>query len=347
MLNAKYGAAAMVLALSGALSGCGSSEGESTAPGGEKGVAAPEEVNVLLAAPKSFLWTPFLVASNQGFFEDEGLEVTYEETKGSSFVNQQIIAGNADFGLSIAPTVVIAATKDPTLRAVSCVHHKNLISISALEDSPVQSVEDLAGKRLGITVKGSGEEPLVNAVLRSADLQDDVEVLPLGEVGAQFASALREGTVAAVAVGFQDRISLVQSGLELREITPPEYEDTPSGCLVTSESVLNDQEDTLVKLVRAARRGAEFAIEQPEAALDIICQEVPQECQDKDRASAFMQEAIDLIEPTDEAREPMSINPEPWDFVAEYLKVAGVISEKPTDLVSTKIDRAIAEDGGN
>jgi NitT/TauT family transport system substrate-binding protein len=67
---------------------------------------------------------------------------------------------------------------------------RNIFTVEVPEDSSIQEVTDLRGKKLGITQKGGGEEPLIEVILSENDMKGDVEIVPVGEVGAASARAI-------------------------------------------------------------------------------------------------------------------------------------------------------------
>ncbi len=156
---------------------------------------------LMLPFPRGIFWSPLVVAK-QGYFADEGLDLTIEEADGSGFVTQQInLPGNLDYGFSGAASAVVAAEKDADLRIPMCYPASNIFIIVTPEGSDVASVADLRGGRLGITEAGGGEEPIVNAALAEAGMKPgaDVTLLPIGGAGPQSLTALQNGTVDAYA----------------------------------------------------------------------------------------------------------------------------------------------------
>ncbi|MQA72893.1 MAG: hypothetical protein GEU88_00825 [Solirubrobacterales bacterium] len=155
-----------VAALSSIVAACGGDDDEdASASASTSASGETQEVDVLLSFPRGNAWLPLLVAEDQGYFEDEGLKLNIQETDGSGFVTQQIIAGNADFGWAGAPSDVIAFKTDPGLRALACNHEKNIFSIVVPADSDIQEISDLAGRTIGITEPGGGSDV---AALRTA-----------------------------------------------------------------------------------------------------------------------------------------------------------------------------------
>lgn len=364
-LRLKPGLASLVTLLLAAsfVSACGGDDESSSSTGGdaaaqeadagttEAGAAVEtQDIDVLLSFPRAILWSPLLVAEDQGFFDDLGLNVNVEETEGSGFVTQQIIAGNSDFGWAGAPSDVIAYGEDESLRALACNNARNIFTLGALPDSGITSVEDLAGKKIGITAKGGGEEPMLMSTLEDAGLTDDVEIIPLGEVGPALLRALQNGTVDAFAGGVTDNVTLEAEGVTLTDITPEKFDPMPGDCLVTSSDALADADTNAaaVKLIQAWTMGAFFTIANPDAALDIACEAVPESCQDREGfAKPMMARVVELLQPVDKSLpSPVSIDPNGWQVTADVLAESGALDAPvdTTDLVSSPEGVKVQED---
>lgn len=325
--------ALVVLSAGVVAAGCGDDDSggdTSTGGGGGSETAAgggTQQAELLLSFPKSIAWAPLLVGLEKGYFKDQGVEVSTQETEGSGFVTQQIIAGNSDFGWAAGDSVIVAASKAPDIRAVACNQEQNIFRIVTKEDSDVQSVEDLAGGTLGYTEKGGGEEPLVTSSLDAAGISDDVKLLPIGAAGPQSKAAIEGGEVDAYATSYPDVASLVADGLQLRDITPEKYSRTPGDCFVVMKDTLADPEKrkAIIAIGRAWAQGANFTIANPKAALELSCPEVPEECKNEAFASEYMDQTAKLLVPLDTSVKPVGIDLEGWQTTADVLKQTGTI----------------------
>ena len=328
MLRARVVAAAVGAALCGlVVVGCGDDDDDGGSAAGAGGGGGSSQADMLLSYQESIVWAPLLVAREAGYFEDEGLEVKTEGTEGSGFVTQQIIAGNKDFGWAGADSIIIAASKDPRIRAVTCNQSQNIFRIVVKEGSDVTSVDDLAGKTLGFTEKGGGEEPLVKSSLADAGITDDVKLLPIGAAGPQSKNAIENGTVDAYASSYPDISSLTAEGMSFTDITPDKFSATPGDCLVTLDETLKDPKkaEIAAKLGRAWTKGAIFATANPEVGLDMNCKNVPDECEDENFAKAMYDDTITLLQPVDSSLTLGQLDAAGWKTTADTLLETGSI----------------------
>jgi NitT/TauT family transport system substrate-binding protein len=317
---------AAVLVLGLVVSACGGDDEDSGA------AAKQDKVELLLSFNLGLVWAPVIAARDAGFFEGQGLDVTLQETDGTSFVTQQLIAGNAEYGFASAAGALIAANEDPDLRVIGCQEQRNIFFINTPTDSGIQSVDDLNGKTVGIGDEASGEGPLMQAIKNENDL--DLRILPLGFEPAQVVPALEGGEVVAYAGGITPTTALETSGrIELRDITPEKYDPMPADCLMVKQATLDDpgKREIVVKLLRALSQGARFVRANPDAALDLSCAAAPEQCEGGARerfAEPYMDKVVDVETPI-EGDAPFQVNQEGWDVAADVMLEAEVIEQKP------------------
>jgi NitT/TauT family transport system substrate-binding protein len=294
-----------LIALVALAAGCGGDDdgggsGAATSTGGEQ-AAETQEVTFLLPFRESIAFIGLVVAQDR-FYKELGLDVKTPATDGDSFVSQQLVAGREKFGLTGAPEVMIANTKDQDLVSVANVN-RNIFTMVAPEGAGVSKVEDLRGKSLGVTDLGGGEMPLVKGVLSDAGLKenDDLKLVVVGEGGPAVASALKNGRIDAFAGAINDVAAIQASGAvaSLVPILPEKFADLPSNVIVAKASTLQNPEDrdTAIKLAKGWRMGTEFAMNDPKAALDIACKRIPEDCQNMKVAQAYLDVAIAAEKP--------------------------------------------------
>lgn len=291
-----------VLMVATVAAGCGGDEeesGGSAASGG--GGQQTQKVTMILPYKESIAFIGLVVAQDR-FYKDLGLEVDLPSTDGDSFVAQQIVAGKEKFGVTGAPEVMIANAKGRNMVGFADIN-RNIFTIVAPADSDVKSMDDMRGKKLGVTDLGGGEIPLVKGVLAHAGLKEneDVELVVIGEGGPSVASALKEGKIDAFAGAINDIAAIQAAGAvdELQPILPDTFNDLPSNEMVAMAETLESEEnrEIAIKLAKGWRMGTQFAIENPEQALEIACKRVPEDCQNMDVAKAYIDVAIDAERP--------------------------------------------------
>ncbi|MCL4368846.1 MAG: ABC transporter substrate-binding protein [Actinobacteria bacterium] len=160
---------AVALTLGVALtSGCGSST-TTTTTGSVATTAAPASTNTTVAAAttttsgelkkltlylplpvKTIAMFPAVVADALGYFKEEGLAVTIEPTDSSTLIVSQLSSGKGDAGLIVAGPAISAFAQGQDFKAVWEMLTHPVFQVSVPESSPVKSLADLKGKKIGV-----------------------------------------------------------------------------------------------------------------------------------------------------------------------------------------------------
>src|SRR5688572_2418089 len=214
---------------------------------------------------------PFAVAMDKGYFKDEGINVTGIITSaGGGTTLRNMLAGNAPYG-EVNPVVVVSAVlQGADLRIIS----DNVSTVAEFvwavkPDSPIKSVKDFKGKRLGYTNPRSTSQALANLLLQSAGLKpEDVEMMKTGGFGEGIA-ALDKGLVDVVPVPeplwskFKDKYRAV---VVASEALPPL--GNVVGVTTVEGAAKNGK--FISAVIRARRKAVQFMKTNPEESADII-----------------------------------------------------------------------------
>jgi ABC-type nitrate/sulfonate/bicarbonate transport system substrate-binding protein len=321
---------------------CGGDDSDDASNGSaaQNGDVQPAEATLLLSSPEGPAWIGLPTARSVGFLEEEKLEVESQATDGSDFVTQQIIAGNAPYGMAAATAIMLAHQADPSIRAVFCMTSRNIFGITASEASGITDVSGFAGKVLGVSEVGGGEGPMVESALQDANLEagDDVELLAIGGSGPAARRAIDTGKVAGYASAYTDILGLQAAGAKLVDITPDKYAGMPGDCLHAKEETLNDpeQRDIVVRIARAWSKGNLYAASNPDAALEIGCEMFPEDCTDREFAKSYMDKRVELLTPLGaelgQTDTPYGVPPaDGWQTAADILTETGQLKQ-PLDV---------------
>jgi NitT/TauT family transport system substrate-binding protein len=323
--------------------GCGGDDEDAPADpsgadsGEEQQGGAPEKVTLLLPFQESIFYYGITIAREQGYFEEEGLDVETQASEGSAFVTQQIVGGGVEFGTNTPAETLVALEKGLDVKVIAGLYYAPVFSINVLEDSPIQSVADLEGKTLGITDAGGGEVPLVRSVLAAEGLgyDEDVKIQVVGPGGALAVNSLKDGKVDAFAGAINDFAGLEAKGLKLRSILPDDFETQPGDSLMVRTETYEDQAkmDQAVGMMRAINKGMYFGSLNEDAGLCTMKEFLPEEHEDPAFARLYYQRAVELMTPEDPENWGEILFPN-WEFIMDLLVEAGGEEglEEPVDL---------------
>jgi len=113
----------------------------------------------------------YYAAQDQGFYEDECLEITIREGAVEIVPQQVVAAGDAEFGIAWVPKMLASREQGADLVNIGQVFQRSGTMQIAWADSGIETVEDWAGKRVGTW--GFGNEWEVFAALRQAGIDPD------------------------------------------------------------------------------------------------------------------------------------------------------------------------------
>lgn len=284
--------------------GCGDDDdggGEAVA-GATAAAAETQDVKLLLPAPLGLNWSAFLVAREK-FWPEMGLDVEGVGTDGSSAVVQQIVAGNAEYGVAGAAAVYQGATEGADVKGIAVLTHDDVARLSVPETDAATTPADLKGKSIGITSAGDGSIPIVQAVMKQAGLDKGDYKMPIvGEGGPAVAQAFKQDRIQAYAHGVSDVAGLTIAGkTPLRSIMPDEFVGLPGNVMTVSEETIADPAklEVAIKIAKGWIQGAQFVLDDPAAAKDIACKQVPQACTDEATAELAVKLASETTKPLD------------------------------------------------
>lgn len=223
-------------------------------------------------APQANL--PFVgvyVAEAEGYFAEEGLDVTIEHSAGGGEHLQLLAAGEVDITTQDA-AVLLQRRADPGLPLVSIglIGQRGQQAFVALADSGIESPDDWAGRRVGY--KGT-PPPDLFAILDAVGLgRDQVELINVGFDP----RILTEGQVDVYPVFKSNEPDTLQRwGFELNMWEAADYGAPTLGLTyVATEQTVEGSPEMLEAFMAAAIRGIEYARDYPDEAVDVVMDHV-------------------------------------------------------------------------
>lgn len=116
---------------------------------------ALDKVTVGKAVPFAWTFTPMEVGRAAGIWKKYGIEVKILGFAGDAKMQQGLASGSIDFGLGSGPGMGFSAKGVPAKAVAAFAGLPKNISVVIRYDSPIKSIADLKGKRIGVTTVGS------------------------------------------------------------------------------------------------------------------------------------------------------------------------------------------------
>lgn len=175
-------------------------------------------------------WFGFLAADKLNYWEEEGLSVEFVAIEGSGAATEQVAAGNVDAGIPSMPSVVEAMGAGVPLVNTYTYDRGMIYGIFAPEGGGINSVADLAGKKIGISEAGGGEVAFLSAALRAEGIDpiNGATMIPVGDGGPTTYQAIESGEIDAYSSAYNDVFAMQVNGLEMADLTPTTFEGFPA-----------------------------------------------------------------------------------------------------------------------
>lgn len=266
-------AAASALVLTGC-SGGGATTGDGDADSGE---LTPVKLQLQWFAQAQF--AGYYAAVDQGFYEDEGLDVEILEG-GADIVPQDVLAaGDADYAISWVPKVLGSIEQGANITNVAQIFERSATTQISFKDKDITSPADLAGKNVGSWGYGNEWELFAGMQKEGVGLDDislvqqafDMNGFLAGDIDAAQAMTYNEYAQVLETVN-PDTGELYQPD----ELNVINWNDV--GTAMLQDAIWADTErlddedyaDTTVKFIKASIKGWAYAKDNPEEAAGIV-----------------------------------------------------------------------------
>lgn len=211
---------------------------------------------------------PFYLGKERGYYQDEGIDLSIEEGKGSG-VAMQIIAAKSDtFGMSDSGSLMLGASKGQPVQAVMSLVNTTGFGVIFLADQNIKTAKDFEGKTFAAS-PGDALTQLFPAIIAANDLDASKIELVFMDPGAKVV-AVMERKVDALLGGIDDQVFTIRAqGLEADAIGFGDLGVNTVGITVHAhEDTIKDDPDLVRRFVRASQRSWQAAIDDPQAAVD-------------------------------------------------------------------------------
>ncbi|MGH2407751.1 MAG: ABC transporter substrate-binding protein [Candidatus Limnocylindrales bacterium] len=252
-----------------ALTGCNA--GAPASP--STGAATPLKVG--LGYIPSVQFAPFYLADQQGYYRDAGLTVTFQNGQDADII-PLVGQGGLDIGIADGTSVIPAVGQSIPVRYAATLYARFPNIVFAKDTAGISTAADLAGKKLGIPVKGGSSWVMLQALLASAGLSPaDLQIVEFPDYGQGV--AVRQGVVDA-ATGYVNNevVQLQLAGVKAVVLTVDAITPLPGPGLITSAATLaGPKHDAVKAFVAATLRAMREIIADPQKGLDAAVVAVP------------------------------------------------------------------------
>ena len=233
-------------------------------------LAQTQKIRISLSS-RSNTNTTYYVAQAKGIFKDEGLEVEFIQVN-PRLGAMAVLNGDVTFTTSFVSTFRGVVQGLP-IKTVFVLLKKGIYHLMVRPDI-IKDVQELKGKKLGVTAVNGGDHIIGRELLRMKGVDPNlVQAIAVGDPALR-AQAVLTNLVQAVSVSPPHDIMLQQQGL--KAVSGPPEIGVPSSGLFASDKLIKDNPQILRRTIRAALRANKFIDANREETLRIMAKQVPQ-----------------------------------------------------------------------
>jgi ABC-type nitrate/sulfonate/bicarbonate transport system substrate-binding protein len=240
------------------------------------------------------------VAEEEGFYEENGLNVRIDEFDFAKDPASLLTDGEVDFALMGSEEFLSHVDDGDDIIAVAAFYQVSPYALVSFAESGIETPADFVGKTLGSKGGTVGEELIYRLLMEDFGiLLDDVEFKVLGFDKREIDDLL-DGDADIVDLYRTDQLYFFdQEGLDYNIIYPERFGvNINNDLLVTRKSLAAEKPDLVKRFIAASTEGWEFALDNPDSAVRTTLQYVTNEnYKDADYERYILDNSVSLVKP--------------------------------------------------
>ncbi len=280
---------------------------------------------------------PLTLALDKGYFEAEGLDVTYERGFGSADSINKIAAGQYDIGFGDAYSMIEFNQKNPDqqLTAVAIPYNRSPFSIITLKDSGIATPQDLEGRTLGAP---AGDAPRRLWPIFAQQVGVGVDSVSWTTMEPKLRQTfLLQGQVDAISAFVYSALpALINGGKTLDDLNIFYYNDNGvnfyGNAVITRVDYAEENPEVVEGFLRAYIKGIQDTMMDPSAGLDSVMAADDSGLMKREDEKLRLQIALDDLMMTDEVAEMGigTVDPERFETTIAQVVEGFELSETPS-----------------
>jgi diguanylate cyclase (GGDEF)-like protein/PAS domain S-box-containing protein len=275
-------------------------------------------VRLQLKWKHQFQFAGYYAAKEQGYYRELGLDVSFQEAAEGKEPAQEVIQGRAEFGIGTSSLLILRSKGEPVVALAAIYQHSPYILL-ALQKSGIDNIHQIVGRRVSLEPHS---DELVAYLKREGIQLTQLQLEPF-----RFEPmALLSGLVDVISAYSTDEPFLLQQkNIPYLEFSPRAggidfYGDT----LFTTEAMIGQNPQLVRDFVKATQKGWVYALEHPQAMIDLIWKKYSQR-HSKAHLAFEAAQSRKLI--MGDVVEVGYMNPGRWRAIAEVYQDLGLLGE--------------------
>ena len=344
--------AALLAAFMLALAGCGGGDDTSAEGGGAETAAdttgdaggggadcdQTDKVTLQLKWVTQAQFAGYYAAKEQGYYEDECLDVTIKPGGPDIVPEQVVLGGQAEFGIDWLDNLLATRDQGQDIVNIAQVYTRSGMTEVAFKESGIDSIADLRGKKVGVWLGGNEHKLFAAMTKNGIDPKKDAEI-----VAQPFDMnlLLNQEVDAAAAMTYNELAQVLEQKnpetgelYQLEDLNVIKMSEVGTGALEDGIFVRGDwiadeaNQDIATRFLKASFRGWVFCRDSQEECLQIVLDNGPTLGEGHQRWQ--LNEVNELIWPTNEAGIGV-MDPDDFKLTADIAKTYKIIKKPATD----------------
>ena len=223
--------------------------------------------------PEGLTFAPELMGIAGGYFADQGLEVSLQQTRGSAPAIQSVIAGGALLTrIEQIEGVVHLANRGVPIRNVGTVIKESAIRFVSSARAPIREPRDFVGKLAGIPSQGGSTDKTLDLMLAGAGIDPaSIERQVVGYSAGTF-DLVQRGSIHCYGVSIDVAKVLEQQRDDVVILNPGDFITAGAQFYMVSSDGLNQQADLVRRYLAAVAAAINFMVDDEgfDATLEIL-----------------------------------------------------------------------------
>ncbi len=207
------------------------------------------------------------VAEDQGYFEKNGLEVTIKDYESGKAATNILIAGEADIATAADDVFISNALDHADLRVFGTVATAEVTGLIARKDKGILTINDLIGKKVGVTKNTGCEIALASFLLDNDFSINEVELVDLKP--SEILEAISNGDIDA-AVTWDPNVYNIKKELGDNAVNWGNIQESFYFVLITKKEWLENNPAAAERFMKSVLEAEDYIKDNSEEAKEFI-----------------------------------------------------------------------------
>ena len=278
------------------------------APAAAKPAGVPDKVKLQIKWVPQAQFAGYFVALEKGYYKDENLDVTIVPGGPDIVSEQQVVNGQADFGVDWVASFLAFRDKGLPIVDVAQVYQSSGLMLVSKKAANITKAEDLKGRSVGVWYGGNEFEFLALMDKLGYDPDKDLNVIKQGFTMDPFLAGQME---AASAMTYNEFQIVLESGVKPEDLNVLRYNDLGVGMLednlFATETLVKTKPELVQRFVRASIKGWQIAIDDQPYAVTAVMKYAEQGSTTPEHQTRMMSEVAKLVLPSGMTKDQIGV----------------------------------------